>query len=68
MQKKTTFDLLDSMHLCLTLAATIRCLTEVTRMCLLPSSNDSILGSEAVNRPILHAESNDSLTLSIFHQ
>lgn len=34
----------------------------------LPGSNDSILGSEAVNRSVLHAESNHSFTLSIFHQ
>lgn len=34
----------------------------------LPSSNDSILGSETVNRSVLHAESNHSFTLSIFHQ
>lgn len=34
----------------------------------LPGSNDSILGSEAVNRSVLHAKSNHSFTLSIFHQ
>lgn len=34
----------------------------------IPSSNDSILGSEAVNGSILHAESDHSFALSIFHQ
>lgn len=34
----------------------------------LPGSNDSILGSEAVNGSVLHAESNNPLTLSILHQ
>lgn len=34
----------------------------------LPGSNDSILGSEAVNGSVLHAESNHSFALSIFHQ
>lgn len=37
-------------------------------VCSLPSSDDSVLGSEAMNRSVLHAESNHSLTLSIFHQ
>lgn len=36
--------------------------------CCLPSGNDSVLGSEAVNRSVLHAESNHSFTLAIFHQ
>lgn len=34
----------------------------------LPSSNDSVLGSEAVNRPVLHAQSDHSFTLSVFHE
>lgn len=33
-----------------------------------PSSNDGILSSEAVNRPVLHAESDHSFTLSILHE
>lgn len=34
----------------------------------IPSSNDSILGSETVNGSILHAESNNSFTFTILHQ
>lgn len=33
-----------------------------------PSSNNSVLGSEAVDGSILHAESNDTLALAILHQ
>lgn len=35
---------------------------------LLPSSNNSVLGSEAVDRPVLHTESDHPFTLSILHQ
>lgn len=35
---------------------------------LLPGSNNGVLGSEAVDRPILHTESDDPFTLSILHQ
>lgn len=34
----------------------------------LPSSNDSVLGSEAVDGSVLHAESNNTLALAILHQ
>lgn len=34
----------------------------------LPGGNDGVLGSEAVNRAVLHAESNHSFTHAVLHQ
>lgn len=38
------------------------------RRCGLPGGDDCVLGSESVDRPVLHAESDHSFTLSVLHQ